>query len=234
MKVHGLLRTSAWRLSKICRKRSAVILQNIHNRKASLWRNQVRQKKRALLIGFAVVSVAGLLLGTALPELFHMGTGTYAGFFSLYSFQKFEHTVVNSWKLFLFLVCGRLQLMLFLWMSVFTPIGVWIHFGYLFWLTASAGMLLSLFVLRDGYEGILLFLCCIFPQWLLYGSAWKREFLFLAGQAGRIRGQGEIQPILQQRRVLFELGRMILFFISGCAAEAYLGQWTLKIFLQIQ
>lgn len=189
-----------------------------------------RRRVRAVLVAAALL---GFLLGTALPEMLHMGTGSYAGFVSLYSFGRFQEIFPEPGRLFLYLVPVRMKALLFLWMSSYTAAGVLFHFCYLFWLTCSAGMLLSLFILRDGYEGIILFFCCLFPQWLLYGSVWKRELgIFLRRMEGsRYRESGVLLPV--SGRELGELGGLAGLCVFGCAVEAWLGLWTLKIFLKI-
>lgn len=191
------------------------------------------ESRRRIQAALAAAVLLGFLLGTALPEILRMGTGSYAGFVSLYSFSRFQEISPDPQRLFLYLVPVRIKALLFLWMSGYTAAGVLFHLCYLFWLTCSAGMLLSLFILRDGYEGILLFLCCLFPQWLLYGSVWKRELgIFLRRMEGnRYRERGALLSV--PGRELQELGGMAGLCILGCGVEAWLGLWTLKIFLKI-
>lgn len=182
----------------------------------------------------ALFLMVGLLAGAALPELLRMGSGTYAGFLSLYSFQKYEQSAISAADILPYITAGRLKTLLFLWMSGYTAAGLLFHLVYAWWLVASAGMLLALFLLRDGYEGILLFLCCLFPQWLLYGAMWQREVQFLvrrwrrsvAGPTGLESRAGEY------RRDLADLAGMVGLCLLGCGAEAFLGTWTLKIFLK--
>ena len=189
------------------------------------------QRHRQILILFILLT--GFFLGSVLPELLHMGTGTYAGFFSLYSFQKYEETTVNSRNLFPYILTTRLQPLLFLWMSSFTAAGILFHVLYGVWLSVAAGMLLALFTLREGYEGLVFFCCCLFPQWILYLTMWKREVHFLIEQQKR-RFHGNTAAIGSLlRKDLLELAGMMGFALLGSAMEAFLGTWTLKIFLQI-
>ena len=182
----------------------------------------------------ALILMVGFLACTALPELLRMGTGTYAGFVSLYSFRKYEEKAVATFELLPYIVSGRLKTLLFLWMSSYTAAGVLFHIAYAWWLASSAGMLVALFMLRDGYEGILLFFCCLFPQWILYGAMWQKEMQFLlrkwrrngAGAAGSGANMG------LYRKDLKDLAEMIGLCLLGCAAEAFLGTWSMKIFLQ--
>lgn len=189
------------------------------------------QYRRQILISFILLT--GFFVGSALPQLLCMGTGTYAGFFSLYSFQKYQEAAINSWNLFPYILTSRLQPLLFLWMSSFTTAGILFHVLYAGWLSVAAGMLLALFTLREGYEGLLFFCCCLFPQWILYLSMWKKEVHFLIEQQNRrYQGMGTVIGSLY-RRDLMELGKMAGFALFGSAVEAFLGTWTLKIFLQI-
>lgn len=182
----------------------------------------MNQKKRKLLAVILVLA-AGFAAGAAAPEIFRMGTGSYAGFFSLYSFGKFEVTEVSPLALLPSILSVRLKTLLFLWMSSYTAAGLLFHLTYGGWLAASAGMLLALFALRDGTYGLVLFACCLFPQWIVYGEVCRREMHFLFSR-----------PVTAaSRRDLAALAQMIGLAVLGCACEAFLGTWTLKIFLQL-
>ena len=188
---------------------------------------------RGKIVLSLLVIFGGFFVGTLMPELLKMGTGSYAGLLSLYSLKKYENASINTSRLYPYILSIRLQTLLFLWMSCYTAIGVMIHAVYFWWLACSAGMLLSLFMLQDGYRGILLFFFCVFPQWLVYASMWKREFLFLEKRRYR-----EIYISLEEtagngKEERKELLKLVLFCIFGCSVEAFLGTWTLKIFLQI-
>lgn len=180
-----------------------------------------------------LVVLSGFLAGTLVPELFRMGTGDYAGLLSLYSLGKYESIHVSPEQVLPYIVSVRMKTLLFLWMSCYTSVGMLFHLGYAWWLASSAGLLLSLFMLRDGYGGILLFFCCVFPQWLVYLSMWKQELLFLLGRSGRSSQLLLGGAVPSRRSEIAGLGKMASLCLIGCAVEAFLGTWTLKIFLQI-
>ncbi|WP_283680940.1 hypothetical protein [Parablautia sp. Marseille-Q6255] len=205
------------------------------------------ERRRITLLIFT--ALAGLLAGSAIPELFRMGTGDYSGLLSLYSLGKYEATEVAAARLFPYIVSVRVPVLLFLWMSCYTPAGFLFHLGYIWWLSASAGMLLSVFLIRDGYEGLLLFGCCLFPQWIIYASMWRRELQVLLRHFDQRGGgsrpwaslpasaaesySGKILTVMQGsvRRELSEFFVLLGNCFLGCAAEAFLGIWTLKIYL---
>lgn len=174
----------------------------------------------------------GLAAGAAVPEFLRMGTGSYAGFLSLYGLQKYETVQLRMPELFGYITEVRLGTLLFLWMSSFTSAGVLLHLLYGWWLAASAGMLLALFSLKDGMQGIGLFVCCLFPQWLLYAAAWRREFVFFAKQYRRSIHTEDIRQRTARGQSLLELGQMAGLMTAGCACEAFLGTQVLKIFLK--
>ena len=134
------------------------------------------EKERRILISFGAAALLGLLAGVAAPKLFRMGDGSYAGFFSLYSFGKFAQLPDSDFtQLFWYLLVKRLRLICFLWMSSYTPFGFFAHLLLLFWIFFAGGMLLSLFLLRRGQMAS----CCScaacfrsgFCMYLLFGRA---------------------------------------------------------------
>lgn len=176
------------------------------------------RSERRILIGFGAAALIGFLAGAAVPGCFCMGDGSYAGFLSLYSFGRFtELPDTGFFQLLPYLVRKRLSLLLFLWMSVGTPFGLWLHLLWLFWTFFAGGLLLALLLLREGTNGLLLFLCCLLPQWIPYAIAWK----------------GELKWYIAGRRTLEELVRMFLLTLAGCGMETFIGLRLLQVFLKI-
>lgn len=181
-----------------------------------------------------ILFFAAFLGGTAVPELIRMGSGSYAGFFSMYSFQIYEQTQIHAWNLFVYIAKRRLLTVLFLWMSTYTAAGMLFHVLYALWLLVSGGMLLALFTLKNGKEGLVLLACCLLPQWILYTWVIRQEAGILFRHSGfehEIAKQAA-GPARLQKRDLIELGELLFFCALGCACEAFLGTWTLKIFLE--
>lgn len=184
---------------------------------------------------FFLVLFSGLLTGLSLPELLRMGNGTYAGFFSMYGFRKFGQIRIDLPAVFRTVASVRLQTLVFLWMSCYTSLGIWFHLGYAWWLAASGGMLLALFALRDGYQGLWLFFCCLLPQWFVYAVMWRREAEFLVRkQRGAYETLAGAFPAARTkvRRDLHVFAGLVALCLFGSAVESFLGLWTLKIFLQ--
>ncbi|MCD7746431.1 MAG: hypothetical protein LUI13_14315 [Lachnospiraceae bacterium] len=196
-----------------------------------------------------LVLALGLLTGSALPRLLHMGTGSYAGLASEYAFRAYENADANGWDLFFYVSLVRLRTLLILWMSSFSTLGMLFHLGYAWWIAASGAMLLSLFGLRDGFQGMALFACSILPQWILYGILWKRE---ADAWMERLRGSfGECSDFGtafacggasgRGRRAAWKIGRkdfsefvsLVVICLFGCACEAFLGTWTLRLYLRL-
>lgn len=175
----------------------------------------------------------GTLAGVALPEVFRMREGTYAGFFSLYGMKKMQEIQPMLWPIFGYLLSSRLRTLFFLWMSSYTPLGLWLHLLFAGWVGCSGGMLLSLFALRQGTQGIGLFFCCTLPQWIFYGLQWKKELqLFLSRILPREVFATDVF-LHSNRRARLDWIAMVLYCVSGCAAETFLGLWSVKIFMKI-
>lgn len=213
------------------------------------------EKERRILISFGAAALLGLLAGVAAPKLFHMGDGSYAGFFSLYSFGKFAQLPDSDFtQLFWYLLVKRLRLICFLWMSSYTPFGFFAHLLLLFWIFFAGGMLLSLLLLREGTNGILLFLCCLLPQWILYILAFRGELrLYFSTygmerkwDCGIISGR-ESEPQAEcpaeydratwasdfektlSGRMKRELLSMLMLCTVGCGMEAFIGLRLLQV-----
>lgn len=180
---------------------------------------------------FILLLSSGFLAGSALPELLHMGNGTYAGFLSLYSLQKYQTVQAGFRTVFSYVLSARLQPLVFLWMSSFTAAGLLFHAVYIWWLMAAAGMLLALFVLKGGPEGVLQLGCCLFPQWILYSSMWKREGLFLIRQQRKRRQGCMVSAEHFWQSDLLELMKLASYGVLGAVIETFLGKWTVHIFL---
>ncbi|MCD8075240.1 MAG: hypothetical protein LUF27_09445 [Lachnospiraceae bacterium] len=187
---------------------------------------------RSLLPVFLFLAL-GLLTGSALPGLLQMGSGNYAGLASSYSFRVYGNLSVNVWELFSYVVSVRMPVLLLLWMSSFTTLGIFFHLGYAWWITASGAMLLALFCRRSGFRGIAQFCCCIFPQWMIYAVLWKRELSAWLQRRRRAPEpfQGPVGKL--QRRDALELTRLAAFCLLGCACEAFLGTWVLRLYLRL-
>lgn len=187
-------------------------------------------RRQTALIIFTVLG--GFLAGTAVPELFRMGTGDYASLLSIYSLRKYEYTTVEAVRLLSYIISVRLPVLLFLWMSCYTTAGLLFHLVYAWWLAASAGMLLAVFMLKEGFGGIMLFACCLFPQWILYASMWRRELSVLFRKMSSMGyAAGSVSSIYKTE--LLELASLAALCLAGCAAEAFLGIWTLRLFGQL-
>ncbi|MCC8052138.1 MAG: hypothetical protein LIP10_16120 [Clostridiales bacterium] len=176
---------------------------------------------------------SGILLGCAFPKLFSMDNGVYASLASRYSFGVYEITSRNGRALFLYIISMRMPVLLFLWMSSFTTAGWLFHLGYAWWLASSGAMLLSLFGLRSGVYGILLFGCCIFPQWILYGLMWKQEMTAWMKREHGFREAAGSNVKNIRRQDIAELFRLMGLCVLGCACEAFLGTWTLDLYLRL-
>lgn len=207
------------------------------------------------MISFGTAALLGVLAGVAVPKLFCMGDGSYAGFFSLYSFGKFTQLPDTGFaKLFWYLAVKRLRLFFFLWMGSYTPLGFLLHLLLGFWTFFACSMLLSLFLLREGTNGMLLFLCCLLPQWILYALAFRaelRQYFMRYGScregSGGMASDPEAEAVTEygreklvsdlegkvSGRLKGETASMLTLCLAGCGMEAFIGLRLLQVFLQL-
>lgn len=65
--------------------------------------------RQGIYLCLAAALLFGILAGVALPEVFRMREGTYAGFFSLYGMKKMQEMEVLLLPIFGYLLSSRLQ-----------------------------------------------------------------------------------------------------------------------------
>ena len=189
--------------------------------------------QRGIYTGLLAMLVFGAVVGIMFPELFRMCEGTYAGAFGFYGRKKLQEMSPDLWSILGYLLVCRLRLLLFLWMSCYTPAGLWLHLLFSMWLGCSGGMLLALFALRQGIQGVGLFFCCMVPQWIFYVLQWKKELqIFLAHYLPGETYTGNIVLPYPRRKERMAWITMVLYCISGCAAETFVGLWSIKIFMK--
>lgn len=178
----------------------------------------MEKKMRASVI---IMIIFGFFCGTAVPELFRMGQGSYAGLLSSYGLQSFACETLEPGTLFQYVFRSRVLGLTLLWMSSYTPVGLALHLFFIYWLCLSLGILFSIFLLRQGAHGILMLLCCILPQWILYGSVLRQELSFLARK--RRQQTGTCRYDLQL------YGKLFLSCLAGCLLETWFGLYIFQL-----
>ena len=68
--------------------------------------------RQGIYLCLAAALLFGILAGVALPEVFRMREGTYAGFFSLYGMKKMQEMEVLLLPIFGYLLSSRLRTLL--------------------------------------------------------------------------------------------------------------------------
>lgn len=187
---------------------------------------------RRLPVLIAAAAAAGFFTGILIPELMRMGGGSYAGLVSIYGMREFQEEKLDVLSLFPYVAGARLRMFLILRISCYAPFGLFLHMAYFFWICLSAGILLSVFVLRQGGSGVLLFLCCMFPQWLLYLSAFAREITFLEERKRLSYGACQPASPKMRREDRKNLAGLLLLTAAGIVVETCVGLKVFQIFLQ--
>lgn len=161
-----------------------------------------------------------------------MREGTYAGFFSLYGMKKMQEMEVLLLPIFGYLLSSRAAHPPFLWMSSYTPLdcgcicslqGAWVlrrHAAFAFYIEAGCAGDRSLFLLHAAAVDF------------LRAAVEKELQLFLSHTLPREDFSAGVFPY-PSRRAKIDWIAMVLYCISGCAVETFLGLWSVKIFLKI-
>jgi hypothetical protein len=189
--------------------------------------------KTRIRIAAAASVILGIFFGALIPELLHMSSGTYAGLLSAYALQGFERTTPETGAMLYYILRSRITGLLLLWMSSYTALGLLFHIFILFWLGLSFGLLLSVFLLRQGYHGILLLLCGLLPQWIIYLSVLRKEFIFFTEKSNRPSDSSSLPSGSKIRRELSEFAKMLSACLVGCILETWFGMYVFRLFLHV-
>jgi stage II sporulation protein M len=117
---------------------------------------------------FAVIFLGCFVIGIIVANIFSKQYMNQTGILSEYFIMKYKYMDFNHNQLFLFILQKRLKWVILLWGLGFTMIGVPVIWGYCGWLGFSAGMLLSLSVMRLGFTGVVICFLGLIPQIFLY------------------------------------------------------------------
>ncbi|MBU9739010.1 stage II sporulation protein M [Diplocloster agilis] len=117
---------------------------------------------------FILLFMAGLIGGVLFANLFGKNYLNQTGILSDYFLSKYKYMEIDYGNLFFYILGKRSMGILFLWIMGVTVLGcpaVWL---YLVWYGFSAGMILSMSVMKFGVKGLMLCVGGILPQYVVY------------------------------------------------------------------
>lgn len=175
------------------------------------WRLEKREKTVWL-----TVFLIGFLLGIGGICLLAQNFFSSCGFLDRTFLSRMKYLEINRNGLFLFSLQQRMGMAAFLvLLSVAGAAGIGIVF-LLAWSGMSAGAVLTIFSLRYGWKGMILFLGSVLPQILLLVPG----YLLLLDWCFRR---------LERRKLLVPLAVVIM----GCFLESYVNPYILKVVIKL-
>lgn len=175
------------------------------------WHLQRKEKTMWML-----VFLAGFVLGIGAICLFSEGLVLQSGFLDAAALDSVRYLKINRNGLFLYSLRQRMGMAAFLvLLSAAGIAGAGICL-LLVWCGISAGAVLTVFSMRYGMKGLLLFLSCILPQqfFLIPGYLMLMDWCFRR---------------MERKKLLIPLAVVI----TGCLVESYVNPNILKVVLKI-
>ena len=117
---------------------------------------------------FATIFMLGFVVGIFLANAAGKSYLSQSGILSDYYLSKYKYMEIDSVSLLLFVLQKRLKWILLLWGAGFTILGAPLVLAYSGWIGFSAGLILSVSVIRFGFVGIIFCAVGIFPQGIIY------------------------------------------------------------------
>lgn len=165
---------------------------------------------------WTLLFMAGFLAGIGIICLFLQNLVVESGFLDASFLAGMQYLDINKNGLFLYALKQRMGMAAFLaLLSAAGAAGMGISL-LLVWSGISAGVVLTVFSMRFGIKGLLLFLACILPQMLLLIPG----FLMLMDWCSRK---------LERKQLLLPL----IVVIMGCFLESYVNPYIFKVVLKI-
>lgn len=127
-----------------------------------------KAKKLMYIKLFGVIFIVSFIVGIFIANLSAKQYLNQTGILSEYFIMKYKYMDFSYRKLFWFILKSRLKTVIILWGLGFTIIGVPAVWGYSVWMGFSAGMLLSLSVMRMGFSGVIICFLGLVPQVFIY------------------------------------------------------------------
>lgn len=183
------------------------------------------------------------LLGICLGILFANLLGNrYIDKISLlsdYMLLKYQRMDLQQEKLFRYCLEARVLPMCYIWVFGLTMFAAVVGYLYVMWFGFTAGALLSIATMRFGAKGVLLCLCGVLPQYIIYVPLMLALLAVSSGTGMRLYGRGGMRgTVYGGKRKL--IGTYFLVFllllvvcIMGIFLESYVNPFLLKKILKI-
>lgn len=181
----------------------------------------------------------GFILGIVIINCWKEQFLTEGSMLNEMALARLKYLEVNKTSFLIYVLKKRLSSIWMLALLSTTFLGVIAVYGYMIWLGAGMGFLLSAFIMQYGVKGILLFLAGTFPQYILYIPAmllllaWGRQLTVkLYFPQKDISGQ-----YMNRQQAVFRFFIRLLILhgvvITGCLLESYVNPNIITNVLQI-
>lgn len=175
----------------------------------------------------------GLFLGILFVNFRHEIWIRDDGLLSAAMLEQMRNSDPDSTFLFGYILRHRLLPIFFLLILSSTIIGFPIICGYVCYLGASAGCLLSVAVIRYGIKGLFFVAAGIFPQAFLLVPGYLLLFVWGIERSGG----NEYEQRLYGKQFVMKKGirllGILIIILTGCLLESYVNPSVLHIFLKI-
>ena len=191
----------------------------------------IRKTRESLVALFG----AGFVVGIILLNLGKKSMMSEGGFLSEEMLYHMKYMTVNNNAFLWYVLAGRLKNVLFMAIMATTYLGLVFVYGATAWYGMTAGMFVSLAILRYGLKGILLVLAGVFPQYLLYIPAYYLLFLWCRKICRGIYFEKNL--VLEDRQALLmiflKLAGIIGAIVVGVLLESYVNPIVFSALLKI-
>ena len=165
---------------------------------------------------YVLVLLTGVLAGSVYVNLFRNTNATSLGVYGSDYLSAYAEVTVNNVMLWRYVLQSRIRDFLLICLIGITTLKKPAFYIYMVFIGACMGMLISTAVMRYGVIGILIYICSIVPQYILYAIAlWLLYRLFY------------VQDMHEKKWWL--LVWAFILVLLGTYMEAYVNPFILRI-----
>jgi uncharacterized membrane protein SpoIIM required for sporulation len=177
---------------------------------------------------FLLCFLGGLMAGTFFVNFFCGNGYDKLGVYSAYFIDKFQNFDVKTKELFLYSFWNRNKEILLVCLVSITSLGCVTAECYLAYQGFCIGILVSLYVLRYGVGGILLYLIAIFPHYISYTflvlllAGFSKEIYKGVWEYRKKRLNGEKEKLFADKRIGFSVVKCLFWLLMLNVITSYL------------
>ena len=187
---------------------------------------------------FTMLFMIGFIIGIFFANMTGKNHLSQSGILSDYYLSRYKYMEINPGELFLFIIQKRIKWIIILGGMGVTTLGIPLVWGYSLWIGFSAGLVMSISVIRFGFLGVIFCIIGVIPHGILYigGAIILADYVYRMSKAqkwSKFKGSlGKDGSKVNWGRYMMILLMIVIVFVIAALMESYISPIIIKSFLK--